>query len=464
MKLTVVYKNFYKIIRFLKTYPYRQTGRAIKFLPQVLSRLEKIIILCLFIFTVGLIIYIGYLTWINHTQAVADFGGEFREGIVGERKDIDKHLSRLIYAGLTKMDNNKNIVGDIAKDWEIKENGKVYEFHLRPNFNSEDLAREIINQNLWQDINISTPEPQIITFTFKQPFSPFLYASTEPIFKYGPYRISDEGKNEITLIARDDYYSGRPYIDKIIIRYFSSDEELLKSVRRGDLSGFTLFKENSQNNFREFEIGLPRYLILFFNLSRKDLQDINIRKALKENSAPAKELNLRLVTSDNPKNQAIANEIQKKWSQNKVQITLDIKDNITLQKTTIPQRDYDLLLYSLDYGEDPDPYPFWHSSQIKEDGKNLANFKNSKADKLLEEARQEFDFSKREEKYQEFQKIIDAEIPMFVVEHQTLHYYVSEKIKGIEKIVGSCEADRFLNVAAWYLETKRVKKSNGGDN
>ena len=450
--------NFSKISHRLKSYPWRQTGRALKYLPQAISRLEKIIVLILFFFIVGIIIYIGFLTWINNTQAVADFGGEFREGIVGERKDVDKHISRLIYAGLTKMDLNQNIIGDIAENWEIKEDGKVYEFHLRPNFNSEDLAREIINQNIWKDINISTPQAQTITFTFKQPFSPFLYASTEPIFPYGPYRAAEEGKNEITFLARDDYYSGRPFLDKIIVKIFQSEEDLLKSARSGDLSGLALLKESNLDDFRALEMSLPRDLILFFNLSVKSLQDINVRKALKENTAPQKELNLRLVTSDNPKNQEIAKKIVEKWALNNVKITLDIKDNITLQKTTIPKRDYDLLLYSLDYGEDPDPYPFWHSSQIKEDGKNLSNFKNSKADKLLEEARQEFDFSRREEKYKEFQKILDAEMPMFVVEHQTLHYYISNKIKGIEKIVGCSETDRFLNVASWYLETKRVKK------
>ena len=107
------------------------------------------------------------------------------------------------------------------------------------------------------------------------------------------------------------------------------------------------------------------------------------------------------MTSDNPKNIELARNIVEKWAKNGVKINLDVKDNVSLQKTVIPKRDYDLLLYGLDYGEDPDPYPFWHSSQIKDDGKNLSNFKNVKADKLLEAARQEFDFQNwREKKYQ----------------------------------------------------------------
>jgi ABC-type transport system substrate-binding protein len=386
-------------------------------------------------------------------------GGEFREGIIGESKDIDKHLPRLINAGLTKYDKDKNIVGDIADRWEIKENGRVYEFHLREGFSSEDLANQILAKNLWPDITISTPEPSIITFSFKQSFSPFLYTSTAPIFPYGPYRIAKENKKEIELVANDSYYAGRPHINKIIIKLYGNQDDLIKAAKRGEIDGFGLSTDFPViEKFLKFEMKLPRDLILFFNLSRPSLKDINVRKALKEGTSPGKELDLKLVTSDSPKNRELAKAMVEKWSANGIKITLDIKDNVTLQKEIFPKRDYDLLLYGLDYGEDPDPYPFWHSSQIKEDGRNLSNFKNTKADKLLEQARQEFDFAKREEEYAEFQKILDSEIPMFVVEHQNYFYQVAENIYGIEYIVGANEADRFLNVASWYMETKRIRK------
>lgn len=444
----------------LQQYPWKDSLQSLKFLPKVFSRLEKIVLLGLF----GMILFgsgwLIYHAWLGGTKLVAARGGQFREGLVGESKDVDKNLARLVNAGLTKYDANKNIVGDIADKWEIKNDGKVYEFHLKDGFNSQDLASQILAKNVWQDIDISTPDPQILTFTFKQPFSPFLYASTAPIFPYGPYRIAKESKNEVDLAANESYYDGRPYLNTIIIKLYSSQDEVIKAAKRGDIDGFGLPNDTSQiDDFSKFEMNLPRDLILFFNLSHPSLQDKNVRKALKENTSINKDLNLRLVTSDSPKNQEIAKTMIDKWTQNGIKVTMDVKDNVTLQKTTIPKRDYDLLLYGLDYGEDPDPYPFWHSSQIKEDGMNLSNFKNTQADRLLEEARQEFDFKKREEDYAAFQKILDAEIPMFVVEHQNYYYQTSKNILGINYIVGSNEADRFLNTASWYTETKRVKKS-----
>lgn len=454
--------NFKKIITILKKYPWRKTGKSFKFLPQVFNRWEKVAIL---FFSILIIVCVGAIVigqWLEKTEKVADYGGILREGVVGESKDLDKHIARLTNAGLTKYDTEKNIIADMAQSWEIQEGGKVYVFHLKPNFSAEDLANTIITKGIWKDIEISTPDPQTLKFTFKQPFSPFLYTSTEPIFEYGPYRISKESKNEVELLARDDYFENKPFISKIVIKFYHSQDDLLRAARRGDIDSFVLNQDVEIAGYQKQEMKLPRDLVIFFNLSNKDLQDLNTRKALKENSSVGKALKLRLVTSDNQKNVEIAGKIKEKWEKNGVEIVLDVKDNVTLQKDIIPKRDYDVLLYGLDYGEDPDPYPFWHSSQINPpaggDGKNLSNFKNTNADKLLEQARQEFDFSKREAKYAEFQKILDSEIPAFVVEHENCYYYISDKIMGVGKIVGSFEADRFLNVSSWYIDTKRIKK------
>ncbi len=459
MKLpTFSFQKNHLTINRLKRYPWKDSLQALKFIPKVLSRWEKITLLCffgvIFLFTSWLI----YNSWLAGTKLAAAHGGQFREGLVGESKDIDKNLARLVNAGLTKYDKDKNIVGDLADKWEIKNDGKVYEFHLRDGFDSQDLANQIEAKNVWQDIEISMPDPQILTFTFKQPFSPFLYTSTEPIFPYGPYRISKENKNEVELAANEGYYDSKPYINTILIKLYSNQDDAVKAAKRGEIDGLGLPNMVPVDDFQRFEMTLPRDLILFFNLSRPSLQDKNVRKALKESTSLNKTLDLRLVTSDNPKNIEIAKTMIDKWRQNGITVNLDIKDNVTLQKTIIPKRDYDLLLYGLDYGEDPDPYPFWHSSQATADGMNLSNFKNTQADRLLEQARQEFDFKKREDDYVEFQKILDSEIPMFVVEHQNYYYQTSRNIFGIDFVVGANESDRFLDVANWYTDTKRVKK------
>lgn len=448
-----------KTIKKINNYPWRETAKSLKYLPRALSLLEKLVTIILLVGILGSLGFFWYSNWINSTKLIPTYGGDFREGVVGDAKNLDDNITRLVNVGLTKYDDNKNIVGDLTQSWDINENGKVYVFHLRAGFNASDLANQISANGLWSDIAINVLDEQTITFTFKQPFSPFLNVSTKPIFNYGPYQITKESKDAVELQARDDYYGGRPYIDKITFVFYSAKEDLEKAVKRGDIQGYALTDGTIEmKNSQKFEMDLPRDLDLFFNLSNKNLSDINVRKALKDNVSLTKAINLRLVTSDAPKNVDYAKKLQARWAQIGVTVTLDIKDNITLQKTTIPKRDYDVLLYGLDYGEDPDPYPFWHSSQIGENGRNLSNFNNKQADKLLESARQEMDQKKRQDMYTQFQAILDSEVPMFVVEHQNFSYQLSNSVQGVSQIVGSSEADRFLNISSWYIKTKRVKK------
>ncbi len=57
-----------------------------------------------------------------------------------------------------------------------------------------------------------------------------------------------------------------------------------------------------------------------------------------------------------------------------------------------------------------DPYQVWHSSQVDE-GSNFLGFADARADRLMEDARQEFNKSKRNKLYREFQQIVHEEQP-----------------------------------------------------
>ncbi len=67
---------------------------------------------------------------------------------------------------------------------------------------------------------------------------------------------------------------------------------------------------------------------------------------------------------------------------------------------------------SLAWGQpiEQDPYQIWHSSQT-EAGSNFIGFKNEEADKLIEQARQEFNRQKRNQLYKKFHQIIHQEEP-----------------------------------------------------
>lgn len=171
---------------------------------------------------------------------------------------------------------------------------------------------------------------------------------------------------------------------------------------------------------------------------------------------PAK-LEIKLTTSDWPELIEVANQIKKQWQAAGVNVQIETLPLPELQQA-IKERSYDALLFGEVLALDPDPFSFWHSSQKRDPGLNLALYDNKDADKLLEEARQTLDHSSRLSKYDEFQKIITKEIPAVFLYSPDYIYAQPAKIKGNDAALISVPSDRFDNVSKWYIETKRVRR------
>lgn len=167
-------------------------------------------------------------------------------------------------------------------------------------------------------------------------------------------------------------------------------------------------------------------------------------------------LKLNLTTVNNEDNIKIANSIKEYWKNIGVFTKLNIVPAADLGKNIIAPRDYDCLLYGEILGADPDPYPFWHSSQNKHPGLNLAIFSNKEVDKLLEEARQTNDENKRKDKYVHFQNILAQEIPAIFLYSPTYSYILNKKIKDFNITKIYLPHDRFSNIQEWYTNKKIV--------
>ncbi|HTM68625.1 MAG TPA: peptide ABC transporter substrate-binding protein [Candidatus Binatia bacterium] len=169
-------------------------------------------------------------------------------------------------------------------------------------------------------------------------------------------------------------------------------------------------------------------------------------------------LDITLTTVDAKENIAVAQTIKKDWEGLGVQTELEIIPASKVQKDKIRPRDYDALLYGEIIGPDPDPFPFWHSSQNDASGLNLAVFSNRRADELLEKARVATKSEDREADYKEFQDILAEEVPAILLYSPTYTYVVGRKVKGIDTATIFTPADRFDDVSNWYIETKKVWK------
>jgi peptide/nickel transport system substrate-binding protein len=182
--------------------------------------------------------------------------------------------------------------------------------------------------------------------------------------------------------------------------------------------------------------------------------DSNVRvKTTKSGKTETKKnLEFNLVTSGNlVLNVKTAQILQNQWSKIGAKVNLVVVGPAELETQYIRPRSFDALLFSENVGTDPDPFPFWASSQAHDPGLNLSQFTNTEADKLLTEARRTTDETVRAKDYKRFQEIINGEIPAIFLARSLYIYNVPKKVSGItlDNIVNP--SDRFQDIKNWYF-------------
>ncbi len=165
-----------------------------------------------------------------------------------------------------------------------------------------------------------------------------------------------------------------------------------------------------------------------------------------------KTLEFNLTVSNIPLNVKTAQLLQSQWGQVGVKVNLVVLEENELEQNYIRPRSFDALLFSENTGPDPDPFPFWHSSQSHDPGLNFSGFNNANADKLLTEGRQTTDEAKRAAAYQQFQQIINDQLPAVFLTQSLYIYSAPKKIQGINLNHITQSSDRFTDINKWYLE------------
>lgn len=175
----------------------------------------------------------------------------------------------------------------------------------------------------------------------------------------------------------------------------------------------------------------------------------------KKINGETRQLEMTLTVANTPELIKVAELIQAQWEQLGMALNLELVDLQFIYSEVIAPREYEMLLTGELLGTDPDPYPFWHSSQIEDPGLNLSLYGNRKADKLLDDARAISNPEERAEKYQAFQDILAEDLPAVFLYQPTYSYIVTDKILNIDLPQIIFPDDRFSEVNSWYIKTKK---------
>lgn len=123
----------------------------------------------------------------------------------------------------------------------------------------------------------------------------------------------------------------------------------------------------------------------------------------------------------------------------------------------ISKRGYDILVYEVELGADPDLLPYYHSSQASSTGLNLSNYRNALVDDLLLGARDTLDETLRAKKYETFLEYWVNNVPAIGIYQPNLTYIYNRNVRTFGNDVRLVTAlDRFVDITNWAA-VKEIK-------
>ena len=166
------------------------------------------------------------------------------------------------------------------------------------------------------------------------------------------------------------------------------------------------------------------------------------------------QLSFELAYPDDPPHAELAKAIQSNWAALGMQVSLSAVPYEQLICERLDTRTYQAALVDLNLSRspDPDPYPFWHQTQITS-GQNYSKWDDRQASEYLEQARITTDLAERARLYNNFQVRWSQELPALPLYYPVYTYAVSSDVQGVSIGPIFDPADRFNHVTSWYLVT-----------
>lgn len=167
-------------------------------------------------------------------------------------------------------------------------------------------------------------------------------------------------------------------------------------------------------------------------------------------------LRLELLYPDNEKHASLAGAIKENWEKLGVEISLRAAPYQELLEVYLEPRLYQAALIDLNLARspDPDPYPFWHQTQIT-GGQNYSQWDDFQVSEYLEQGRVVVDVTERTKNYRNFQVRFSQELPALPLFYPVYVYGVDVEVQGVSTGPLFDSSDRFSLINRWYLVSTR---------
>jgi peptide/nickel transport system substrate-binding protein len=166
-------------------------------------------------------------------------------------------------------------------------------------------------------------------------------------------------------------------------------------------------------------------------------------------------LSFAITTSNEPARVAAALQITDDLAAIGMRVELKAMPFGELIEKATRERTYDALLIGISVSGDPDPYSFFHSSEIADPGHNFSGYSTLPLDRSLEAARRTTDQGKRRELYSTVFQSIATDVPVVFLYFSDYLYAQAKPVQGLKIAPISDPRERFWNAEDWYVRTAR---------
>jgi peptide/nickel transport system substrate-binding protein len=339
-------------------------------------------------------------------------------------------------------------------------------------------------------------------------------------FKYKSIQKKKDGNiASITIEKNPNYFGEKPNIENFTLVFYSKEEEMVQDFKQNNLQAITQLKSSlsDSSRYQLNAMNIPQSFGIIFNIKDPLLSNKEIRQSISnainrqpiindilQNQATLingpltpfnqyyvptdvafdiekgkktlddanwkdidgdgvrekdnKRAEFTLLVANGNKVDEVTKTLQAQIREIGIQMNIELVSFADLSANQIRNRSYQALFLGLGLNIYPDPYIYWHSSQITSPGLNLSQYTNINIDGYLETARTNTDTNVITSSLQQFQQQIASDVPALFIYSPKYLYYTNPIVKNITVSIGNSSVDRYASISEWYVKTKRVLK------
>lgn len=275
------------------------------------------------------------------TEAQAT-GGTYAEATYGEIQTLnplyavtrsEKAVQKLVFSSLYRYDATGRLQADLATNISIAKDNKTFNVTLRSDVKWHDgqplTAKDVVFtvnlmknpearselESTFRAVTAKAIDDTTVQFRLATPYAAFQHAMTFAIlpshilenvgpgllrehgFSYAPigsgpftFRLLqninvERGEKTVHLVANEQYYAGRPYLNRFEVHSYGSREAVADAIRQAEVNATTDTGDIDisgidTSNYKVSNVPVDNGVYALFNTTSPILKDSTVRKAL----------------------------------------------------------------------------------------------------------------------------------------------------------------------------------------